>query len=70
MMDSDFTVGFKQGQEHGKQIILEKIEDALEELRKERDKSYADEYTHFHGWGIQSAIEILERHLGEELEHE
>ena len=66
-MDSDFTVGFKQGQEHGKQIILEKVNDALEELRKERDKDYQSEYTHFHGWGIQSAIEIIERYVGEEL---
>lgn len=66
-MDSDFTVGFKQGQEHGKQIILEKVKDGLEEVRKERDKCYEDEYTMFNGWGMQSAIEIMERHLGEEL---
>ena len=26
MIDSDFSVGFKQGQAHGKQIMLEKIE--------------------------------------------
>ena len=69
-MNSDFSVGFKQGQEHGKQIILEKINDAFEEIRVERDKCYADEYTIGHGWGMQSAIEILERHLREELEHE
>ena len=66
-MDSNFTVGFKQGQEHGKQIILEKVKDAFEDIRKERDKCYEDEYTIGHGWGMQSAIEILERHLGEEL---
>ena len=70
MNDSDFAVGFKQGQEHGKQIILEKINDAFEEIRVERDKCYADEYTIGHGWGMQSAIEIMERHLREELKDE
>ena len=69
-MDSDFSVGFKQGQEHGKQLILEKITDAFEEIRVERDKCYEDEYTIDYGWGMQSAIEIMERHLREELEHE
>ena len=68
-MNSDFTVGYKQGQEHGKQIMLEKLNETLEELRKERDKDYQSEYTHFHGWGIQSAIEIVERHFREELEN-
>lgn len=32
MNDSDFAIGFKQGQEHGKQIILEKIEDIKAEI--------------------------------------
>ena len=36
MNDSDFTIGFKQGQEHGKQIILEKIED----IKVEIDEQY------------------------------
>ena len=31
-MIDDFSLGFKQGQEHGKQIILEKIEDIKEEI--------------------------------------
>lgn len=34
-MDSDFTVGFKQGQEHGKQIAQEKMEDILDKIRAE-----------------------------------
>ena len=36
MNDSDFAIGFKQGQEHGKQIILEKIED----IKVEIDEQY------------------------------
>ena len=36
MNDSDFAIGFKQGQEHGKQIILEKIED----IKTEIDEQY------------------------------
>lgn len=34
MVDSDFTVGFKQGQEHGKEIVLEQIADAKAEIEK------------------------------------
>ena len=34
-MDSDFTVGFRQGQEHGKQIAQERIEDILDKIRAE-----------------------------------
>ena len=64
-----YSMGVREGQELGKQIILDKVKTALEELRKERDKSYECEAT-FHGWGMQSAIEIFERHLKEELEHE
>ncbi len=37
-MDSDFAVGFKQGQEHGKQIVQEKIDDALNEIYKMRNE--------------------------------
>lgn len=34
MTDSDFTVGFKQGQEHGKEIVLEQVADAKTEIEK------------------------------------
>ena len=39
---------------------LEKVKAAMEEIAKERDKSYACEAIG-HGWGMQSALEILER---------
>lgn len=39
---------------------LEKVKAAMEEIAKERDKSYACEALG-HGWGLQSALEILER---------
>ena len=34
MNDNDFTVGFRQGQEHGKQIMLEKIEDIKADVKE------------------------------------
>ena len=34
MVDSDFTVGFKQGQSHGKEIVLEQVADARREMEK------------------------------------
>ena len=60
-MDSDFTVGFKQGQKHGKEIILEKVNDAIEEIEAE--------YSIDEQWmgGISRALSILKEHLGEEL---
>lgn len=33
-MDSDFSVGFKQGQSHGKQIVLEQVADTKAEIEK------------------------------------
>ena len=33
MTDSDFTIGFKQGQEHGIQIMRETIEDIKQEIQ-------------------------------------
>lgn len=73
-MDSDFTVGFKQGQAHGKQIILEKVNDAIAEI-KALDKSIGfnigelkAKYTNIgQSDGLEQAIEIIKRHLGEEL---
>ncbi len=32
MIDSDFTVGFKQGQAHGKQIMQEKIDQLIDDI--------------------------------------
>lgn len=76
-MDSDFTVGFKQGQEHGKQIILEKIKDAIAEIEA-LDKSISfnigelkAKYTNIgQSDGLEQAVEIIEKHLGEDLEHD
>ena len=44
-MDNDFELGFKQGQSHMKQIMLEKIED----IKKEIDN--LDTYTVYTGAG-------------------
>lgn len=43
------------------------LEAAIEEIKTERDKSYAVD-DRGHGWGLQSAFEILQKHLGEEYE--
>ena len=34
MIESDYAIGFKQGQAHGKQIMQERIEQAMEEINK------------------------------------
>ena len=39
---------------------LEKVKAAMEQIAQERDKSYEGEAIG-HGWGMQSALEILER---------
>lgn len=39
---------------------LNKLDEAMEQIRTERDKSYECEAIG-HGWGMQSALEILER---------
>ena len=64
-MDSDFTVGFKQGQEHGKQIILEKVNEALKEIHRTYCFYQGSEW----GDGIYLAKNVFMKHLGEELEH-
>jgi len=48
-----------------KSYPAEKIEAAIAEIKKERDKSYECEAIG-HGWGMQSALEILRRHLDED----
>ena len=47
MKDSDFAIGFKQGQEHGKQIMLEKIEDIKAEIGKQ-DFTHHDGQNHWY----------------------
>ena len=34
MIESDYAVGFKQGQAHGKQIMQERIDEAIDEINK------------------------------------
>lgn len=74
-MDSDFTVGFKQGQAHGKEIILEKVQDALTDIQtnidsmKEHSKKHEKEVRENGeavAYGLEMARDILKKHLGEE----
>ena len=45
------------------QFYLKKdVDEAIAEIEAERDKSYEGEAV-CHGWGMQSALEILRRHL-------
>ena len=77
-MDSDFSVGFKQGQEHGKEIIVEKVKDAITEIEALNGSisfnigELKAKYTNIgQSDGLEQAIEILKKHLGEELvDHE
>lgn len=39
---------------------LDKLDEAMEQIRTERDKSYEGGAIS-HGWGMQSALEMLER---------
>ncbi len=48
-------------------VLKKSIDEAIEEIKAERDKSYACEAIG-HGWGLQSALEIIQKHLGEEYE--
>ena len=48
-------------------VLKKTIEEAMDEIKTERDKSYECEALG-HGWGLQSALEILQKHLGEEYE--
>ena len=64
MNDSVFTIGFKQGQEHGKQIMLEKIDDI-----KANIKTYinAPNLSNKNGVedGLRLALKIIDKHIGE-----
>lgn len=55
-MGSDFTVGFKQGQLHGKEIVLEQVADA----RREMEKCIAvfEDSDNENGKFVQKGIEI------------
>ncbi len=73
-MDSDFTVGFKQGQAHGKEIILEKVQDALTDIQttidsmKEHAKKHEKEVREngeLVAAGLEMARDILKEHIGE-----
>ena len=57
MTDSDFTIGFKQGQEHGIQIMCEKIEDIKAEIKAiQTDDANITK---------SKAIAIINKHIGE-----
>lgn len=60
MTDSDFTIGFKQGQEHGIQIMQEKIEDIKQEI-----ENYMISEGFGSGW-IEDIKEIINKHITEE----
>ena len=77
-MNSDFSVGFKQGQEHGKQIIIEKVENALTDIQTNIDsmKEHAKEHEkevrqngELIAAGLEMARNILKKHLGEDLDN-
>ena len=53
MTDSDFTIGFKQGQEHGIQIMQEKIE----EIKQEIWTSHKDNYCK------SEIVNLIDKHL-------
>lgn len=63
MIDSDFTIGFKQGQEHGKQIILEKIEDIKTEIEAKKSVKLSVEGIWWN-WALENALDIIEKHIG------
>ena len=60
-----FTAGFKQGQEHGKQIMLEKIEDIKAEI-EERKKNSGGEPNRELAFNI--CLEIINEHMSWEGE--
>ena len=65
MNDSDFTIGFKQGQEHGKQIILEKVEDIRAEIEFERDRKIGGEFFEAVQYkSFNKCLEIIDKHIG------
>lgn len=67
MIDSDFTIGFKQGQEHGIQIMQEKIEDIKAEIEKAMNDYYYSEHDLGVRAGFRFALEIIDKY-GKEQE--
>lgn len=79
MSDSDFAVGFKQGQSHGKQLILEKVQDAIADIQTNIDSMETNAKLHeqkirengeYIAIGMRMALDILNDKFGEELENE
>ena len=60
MNDSDFTIGFKQGQEHGKQIMLEKIEDIKQEIVQDIENGIIQISK-----GNERLFSIIDKHIGD-----
>ena len=54
MIESDFAIGFKQGQQHGKEIMLEVIED----IRKEVELLKADGLAN-----MDAVLHVIDKHL-------
>ena len=65
MTDSDFTIGFKQGQEHGIQIMQEKIVEIKADIEKAMNDYYYSEHDLGVRQGIRFALEIIDNHIGE-----
>ena len=65
MTDSDFTIGFKQGQEHGIQIMQGKIEEIKQEIEKAMNDYYYSEHDLGVRAGFRYALEIIDNHIGE-----
>lgn len=68
-MDSDFTVGFKQGQSHGKEIVLEQVADTKTEIEKciavFEDNDNAD--GKFVQKGLEIALSIINKFVKERI---
>ena len=54
MIESDFAIGFKQGRQHGKEIMLEVIED----IRKEVELLKADGLAN-----MDAVLHVIDKHL-------
>ena len=61
MTDSDFTIGFKQGQEHGIQIMQEKIEEIKLEIDKQTE-IHSDGEFYIKNIDVKR---IIDNHIGE-----
>ena len=71
MIDSDFTIGFKQGQEHGIQIMQEKIEDIKQEIIDnsiiETTENGLKKISYV---SVDYVLSVIDNHIGEEKEGE